>query len=155
MKYRVAMDCYIKRDDEVLLIKRKPDLEKFPDFYMGPGGSVEDNETVITACEREVEEETGLDIENVKLRIIGNHSHPYRDEIWIVFIFTADYKTGKEKPNHEGDLEWVKISEVTKLDKIFPDLKHYWKYVFKNENRIRYGYMLYEKPGEVAKHEII
>ena len=80
MNYRVAMDCYIRRGDEVLLIKRKPDLEKFPDFCMGPGGGVEDNETVITACEREVEEETGLDIENVKLRIVGNHSHLYKNE---------------------------------------------------------------------------
>lgn len=155
MQYRVAMDCYIKKGDEVLLIKRKPDLEKFPDFYMGPGGSVENNETVVKACEREVEEETGLNIENVKLRIVGTHFHPYRDELWVVFIFTADYIEGTPKASHEGDLEWVKISEVTKLDKIFPDLKYYWEYIFKDEERIRYGYMLYSKPGELSEHQII
>ncbi|MFC1727773.1 NUDIX domain-containing protein [Patescibacteria group bacterium] len=154
MKFKVAMDCYIKKDNEVLLIHRKPDLEKFPDFYMGPGGAVEEDETVIRACEREVEEETGLDIENVKLRIVGTHAHPYRDEVWVVFIFIADYKSGTERASHEGDLEWVKISEVPKLKKIFPDLKYYWPYVFKSENQVRYGYMLYPKSGVISKHEI-
>lgn len=149
------MDCYIKRENKVLLIHRRADLEKFPNFYMGPGGSVEDNETVIDACEREVEEETGLDIENVKLRIVGVHSHPYRNEAWIVFIFIADYNAGVERASHEGELEWVKIAEVPKLENIFPDLKFYWPYVFKKENRIRYGYMLYPQPGLISRHEII
>lgn len=149
------MDCYIKKRNEVLLIHRKLSLKKFPGCYMGPGGSVEDNETVVRACEREVEEETGLDIENIKLRIVGVHNHVYRDEVWLVFIFIADYKSGVEKPSHEGDLEWVKITEVTKLESIFPDLKYYWPYVFKRENRIRYGYMLYTKPGVISKYEII
>lgn len=148
------MDCYIRKGGEVLLIHRSPDLEKFPSFYMGPGGSVEDNETVISACEREVEEETGLDIENVKLRIVGVHSHPYRDEVWVVFIFIADYKSGGEKASHEGNLEWVKMSEVPNLENIFPDLKYYWSYVFKKEERIRYGYMLYPESGIISRHEI-
>jgi 8-oxo-dGTP diphosphatase len=155
MNFCPAIDCYIRRGDKVLLIHRKPDLEKFPGYYMGPGGSVEDNETVLKACEREVEEETGLNIENIKLRIIGVHNHPYRNEVWLVFIFIADYKSGIEKPSHEGELEWVKISEATKLGKIFPDLKYYWPYVFKKENKIRYGYMLYTESGVISKYEVI
>lgn len=155
MNFRVAMDCYILKGDKVLLIHRKPNLEKFPNFYMGPGGSVEDNETVIDACEREVEEETGLDIENIKLRVVGVHSHPYRNEVWLVFIFIADYHAGTERPSDEGTLEWVDIKDVPRKEKIFPDLKFYWPYIFKKENRIRYGYMLYPQSGLISKHEII
>lgn len=155
MTFRVAMDCFILRGDEVLLIHRKPDLEKFPNFYMGPGGSVEDTETVIAACEREVEEETGLDIENIKLRIVGVHNLLYRQEVWLIFIFIADYKAGVERPCHEGDLEWVKIPQVPKIKGLYPDLKFYWPYIFKDESRIRYGYMLYPKADVISNHEII
>jgi len=71
------------------------------------------------------------------------------------FRVAADYKSGFERPSPEGNLEWIKIAEVSKLEDIFPDLKYYWSYIFKKEERIRYGYMLYPKPGIISEHKIL
>ncbi len=46
---------------KVLLIKRKN--KPFKNKYAFPGGFVDDGELVIKACQRELEEETGLKID--------------------------------------------------------------------------------------------
>ncbi len=75
-KPSLTVDAIIlNEEEEVLLIKRKN--EPFKDRWALPGGFVEYEERVEEAVVREVKEETGLDVEILKLHNV--YSDPKRD----------------------------------------------------------------------------
>lgn len=89
MRYKnpkLTVDGIVKRDEKVLLIKRKK--EPFKNMWALPGGFVNYGEKVEDAVIREVKEETGLDT-RVE-RLFGVYSDPDRDPrghtVSIVFV---------------------------------------------------------------------
>ncbi len=71
----LTVDLVILYKDGIVLIKRKH--EPFKDHWALPGGFVEYGERVEDAAIREAKEETGLNVELIKL--IGVYSDPNRD----------------------------------------------------------------------------
>jgi len=72
----LTVDCVIyDPQGRVLLIRRKN--QPFKGAYALPGGFVDIGETVEAGCRREVREETGLDVDD--LRLVGVYSDPARD----------------------------------------------------------------------------
>lgn len=72
----LTTDCVIfDPAARVLLIRRGHD--PFCGSYALPGGFVETGETVEAACRREVREETGIEVP--ELRLVGVYSDPARD----------------------------------------------------------------------------
>lgn len=71
----VAADGLIVIDDKLVLIRRK--FYPFEGKLALPGGMVEYDERVEDAVQREMKEETGLDVEIIKL--LGVYSEPGRD----------------------------------------------------------------------------
>ena len=72
---KLTVDAVVVTGEGVVLIKRKN--PPFQGMWALPGGFVEVGETTESACVREVEEETGLEVEIVKL--LGVYSDPKRD----------------------------------------------------------------------------
>lgn len=122
--------CYIEKDGCYLMlhrVKKENDCNK--DKWIGIGGKFEDGESPEQCILREAREETGLSLENLRYRGIVT----FVSDIWeteYMHLFTSDKFSGtptKSEDCAEGDLEWVKISEVEKLplwegDRIFLDL---------------------------------
>lgn len=71
----LAADGVVVRDGRVLLLKR--DHEPCEGRWVLPGGLVEQGETARAACEREVAEEVGLDVDAD--RFVGLYDDPDRD----------------------------------------------------------------------------
>ena len=71
----LTVDALIFHNRKIVLVRRKN--IPFKDQFALPGGFVEIGETVEKALIREAKEETGLDIEIIKL--IGVYSDPKRD----------------------------------------------------------------------------
>jgi 8-oxo-dGTP diphosphatase len=72
----LTVDCVIyDRQGRVLLIRRRN--PPFEGGFALPGGFVDVGETVEAACRREVREETGLEVRD--LRLVGVYSDPARD----------------------------------------------------------------------------
>src|SRR3990170_297422 len=71
----LTVDALIIYDGKLVLVKRKN--APYQDRFALPGGFVEVGETVEAATVREAKEETGLDIEIIKL--LGVYSDPSRD----------------------------------------------------------------------------
>ena len=74
----LTVDCVIFQYDSVLLIKRGNEPHK--GCYALPGGFVDIGETVQQACSRELKEETALEVDPDKLKLIGVYSDPQRDK---------------------------------------------------------------------------
>lgn len=105
----LAADCVIFHEDAVVLVRRKYD--PFKGHYALPGGAVEIDETVEDACRREMREEIGLDVRN--LRLIGVYSKPDRDPrghtVSIAYIADADIskmKAGSDAASAELITDW-------------------------------------------------
>ncbi len=74
-KPSLTVDGVLIEEEKILLIRRK--REPFKDMYALPGGFVNYGERVEEAIVREMKEETGLNVEPVK--IVGVYSDPRRD----------------------------------------------------------------------------
>ena len=85
-----------------------------------PGGAVELGETVEQAAVREVFEETGIEVE--KLKLLGVYSgqntyykYPNGDEVyWITVAFTSNEFNDKIRPDNYGSKE-CKFFSIEKL----------------------------------------
>ena len=73
----LTVDCVIKKNSYILLIKRK--YEPFRDMYALPGGFVDLGESVEDACIREIKEETNLKLKKKDLKLVNIYSQPGRD----------------------------------------------------------------------------
>ncbi len=72
---KLTVDIIVPTEGGIILIQRKND--PFKGEWALPGGFVDIGETVEAAAVREMKEETGLDVELV--RLVGVYSEPSRD----------------------------------------------------------------------------
>ena len=102
---RLAADCIILVGGKVLLIHRKNE----PVGWALPGGFVEYGETIEDAVRREMKEETGLDLQD--LRQFRVYSDPARDARGHVVsvVFTA---RGVGKPEAGDDADRYRLIDL-------------------------------------------
>jgi ADP-ribose pyrophosphatase YjhB (NUDIX family) len=105
---QLAVSASIFRDDKILLVRRA----RFPakGFYTLPGGRVEFGESLHTALRREVDEETGLNIEIMGLAgwrealpaTSGSGGH------YLIMSFAARWIANEVVLNDElDDFKWL------------------------------------------------
>ena len=116
--------CYIERGDEYLMlhrVKKENDINR--DKWIGLGGKFEEDESPEECLLREVYEESGLRLTSWRYRGIVTFVNTKCGSEFM-HLFTADAFEGTVGPCDEGELEWIKKSELMKLtlwegDKIF------------------------------------
>ena len=74
--------------------------------------TVEKGEYVTPSVIREMEEETGLTIENPKLCGIKEFHKTEDGKRYIVFLYVANRFSGELKSSVEGDVFWYPLSEL-------------------------------------------
>ncbi len=80
-----------------------------------PGGHVEAGESITSSVVREMQEETGLTIQHPKL--CGMKDWTREDgSRYIIFYYKADAFSGKLKPSAEGEVFWVELDELPKMN---------------------------------------
>lgn len=117
--------CYIERDEAYLMLHRiKKEKDENRDKWIGIGGKFEPGETPYECAKREISEETGLIANSLSYRgVITFVSDLYGTEYMHLFT-TRDFSGNLTESCSEGELTWVKKSEVPNLpiwegDKIF------------------------------------
>lgn len=108
--------CFILNGDDILLMKRAPHKRIFPNRYNGVGGHIERDEDPYTSAKREVLEETGLNVEDLRLCAVYNIDAGEATGI-LLFVFTG-YSANREfvSDTDEGTLHWIPMREVGQLD---------------------------------------
>ncbi|HEY72124.1 MAG TPA: 8-oxo-dGTP diphosphatase [Thermoflexia bacterium] len=109
--------CFITHSDDVLLLRGDPDKRIWPNLYNGVGGHVEPGEDVYAAALREIREETGLEVRDLRLRGVINIPVDEQSNTGIlIFVFTATSATRDVRPSDEGAPEWVRLDHLPQLD---------------------------------------
>ena len=116
--------CYLEEGDRYLMLHRvKKEDDENHDKWIGIGGKFEPGESPEECMLREALEETGLTISRWQYRgIVTFVSDEFGTE--YMHLFTADAFQGQPKDCDEGELAWIKKSELLRLtlwegDRIF------------------------------------
>jgi 8-oxo-dGTP diphosphatase len=143
LPYRIAVLCYLEDlDGRLLMLHRR----KNPNagMYSPVGGKLEiaDGEGPHNCAKREIQEETGLDIDPRDIQLIGMVSETAYEANghWLIFCFKVI------RPIHpdeillteidEGILEWIEPDQINSLNIPETDRKVLWPLVQKRENGI-------------------
>ena len=78
-----------------------------------PGGHVEKGENFIESAVREIKEETGLSITDLKLCGI-KHFITDADERYIVILYKTAAFSGNLVSSEEGKMSWVDLNDINK-----------------------------------------
>lgn len=132
--FEISITAIVCKDDKYLITKRAMSKERFPGKWTVPGGHLgpEDYENypkdtpecwynvLEKALAREVKEEVGLEVENVRYLTSLVIDIKVEGTVPIVISCLADYKSGEVElqRGEADDFAWVTTAEARKYDLI-------------------------------------
>jgi NAD+ diphosphatase len=98
-----AVIVLVRREGELLLARH---AQRNTNVFTCLAGFVEQGETIEQCVVREIREETGIEIKN--LRYVGSQSWPFPDQLMLAF--KADWASGEPTPDKTeiAELRWFK-----------------------------------------------
>lgn len=125
---------FLNRENKVLLVK--PTYKKHWDI---PGGVIEQNESPLTACKREVIEELSLDVKIIRLLMVDykESGQEYTESLAFIFfggiLLETDIKKIKLPPNELERYIFIKTDELPEyLNGNMTKRISLWKYYSKD-----------------------
>jgi NAD+ diphosphatase len=131
--FELSITAIIRKDGKYLITKRSMSKKRFPGLWTVPGGHLEPADitsypkdtpecwynVLERALEREVREEVGLEIENVRY-LTSLAVEDKGGTMPIVISCLADYKSGEIKlqENEADEAAWVTTEEAKNYDLI-------------------------------------
>lgn len=101
-----------------------------PNVWMAAGGHREFNEGLFECAKREIFEETGLKIANLRIRATGNAYLKDLDREFFFHMLVADYVSGNVPlTTSDGTFSWMTSSEILQQDNLLSELKQIIPYI--------------------------
>ena len=116
---RKAVRCYLIKDNQIVVTKYKEGNKK-AGYYEIPGGKIEEGETPEQTAIREMKEETGIKIRNLKYK--GNMIIEYPNRIFDFDVFLCNECEEEPQDFEENTSEWIEINELLKKEKILSNI---------------------------------
>lgn len=105
----------IKNHQWLMLLRNKKKDDINAGKWIGIGGKLEPNESMMQCMCREVKEETGFNVEQLELRGVLNFE--YQDkEPEKIYVYTIERFSGEMTECNEGTLQWIDESKILSLD---------------------------------------
>lgn len=142
---RKAVRCYLIKGNKVVVTKYKKGNKK-EGYYDIPGGKIEEGEIPKQTAIREMKEETGIDIKNLKYKGIMTIEYPNRKFIFDTFI--SDEYEGNSQEFEENTSEWIEINQLLQKEKILSNIILLNRFFIKGLIDDNYSFSLYIKVDE-------
>jgi 8-oxo-dGTP diphosphatase len=151
----VCANIFIHKGSKYLLLKRSPHKKFAPNVIHPVGGKVDLNENPYIAAEREVLEEAGVRVKNLRLEavfmeIIPVKAEPYN---WLIFHFSADYDSGEVIETEEGELIWLTPQEIVKQE-LFPSVREAIHYILNPHDGTVFATFRYDENNKIITEKI-
>jgi 8-oxo-dGTP diphosphatase len=144
--------CYVITEGNILLIKKKKGFGEGK--YNGPGGKVDEGETLKTTAIREFIEETGVMPLNPEHKgVVAFYFGQREKPDWLVHIFTATQFKGDPISTEEAEPQWFKLEEIP-YKEMWPDDK-IWMPLMLAGKKFMGKFYFDEKGQEMHSHEIV
>ncbi|MFA5023542.1 MAG: NUDIX domain-containing protein [Patescibacteria group bacterium] len=114
-----VINCVLKYQSKILLVKRSANLKYSPGYWSGISGFLDDYRSLLEKVTLEIKEELGLSrkqIKRIRLGGIFDQEDKQYKKIWIVHFLLVEVKTDKVKIDWEAqEYKWLTLSEAKKL----------------------------------------
>lgn len=120
----ICANVFIRKDGKYLLMKRSKNKIAAPGKIHPFGGKLDKNENPYEGAIREIKEEVGIDIKNLKLEAVVLELINEKDSSvnWLIFHFSADYDKGEIIETEEGQIVHLTEEEIKSAD-LLPSVK--------------------------------
>ncbi len=128
MKARVIVSIIIKRNGDYLFGRKDKGIGPYPDTWHNLGGGVDlKKENLEEGAKREVKEEAGIEIKNLKRLLFDEDYEPDKKGTkthFLFLVFEAEYKSGELKAGDDiRELRWFKKKELKNIPLTRPTIK--------------------------------
>lgn len=129
----VATLCHIITDTKILLLKKA--AGRFGEGkWNAPGGKLRDEEDPEAGAIREVYEETGLTVMNLKVHGVLKFYFGQKHEVdWTVYVFSTNDFSGEIKSGDEGELKWFDLEKIPYRE-MWEDDRHWLPLLLNHQN---------------------
>jgi mutator protein MutT len=105
-RFHVHVDAIVRRGGQILIMKRA--MGAMTGAWYFPGGSLEDGESPQEGAQREIREETGLDIENLRLfRVWHYRQDESTPAVGITYVGNVPGSTEPQINEEHASYRWV------------------------------------------------
>ncbi len=111
--------AFLRNGEDILILKRSPEVRSFPGHWAGVSGYLEDDEDPLSRARLEIEEETGI-TEADLVRIGGVvFARGRQGPIWAVhpFLFDVDRREVSLDWEH-AEHRWIRPEELEEFETV-------------------------------------
>ena len=121
---RLRVAAIVREGDTILLVRHEKAGQT---YWLLPGGGVDFGESLVEALQREMREETGLEVDVGELVLVNDSISPDGNRHIVNLCFLAEVRHGKLTLGAEdrlAEVRYVELDEIAKL-KFYPDVRHH------------------------------
>ncbi len=114
--YGLTVRGIIKKNDEILVVKRHPKSKTDPGMWELPGGKVEKGEYFVDALVREIKEETDLDVDVGDFCEALQNDYPHKRTVQIM-MYLENVRGDVKISDEHTEWMWASLEKIKTLDK--------------------------------------
>jgi len=148
----ICANIFVRKDGKYLLLKRSSQKKYAPNIIHPIGGKVDPNENPYTGAQRELLEEAGIKVKNMRLEAIIMELKPVKggDGNWLIFHFSADYDSGELITTEEGKFVYLSAEEMLFKD-LFPSVRLTIQHILNPKDGTVFCTFRYDNEGKVIE----
>lgn len=152
----ICANIFVRRDGKYLLLKRSAQKKYAPNVIHPIGGKMDPNENPYTAAQRELLEEAGIRVKNMRLEAVVMEIKPVRNEgeNWLIFHFSADYESGELITSEEGEFVYLSVDEIPKHE-LFPSVRSIIQNILNPKDGTVFFTVTYDDAGRIVEEKNI
>lgn len=133
------------------MLKRSGKKKFAPGVVHPIGGKVDLDENPFVAAQREVFEEAGIKVKNMRLEAVILEVIPHKEmpNNWLIFHFSADYASGTLRDTEEGGFVWLAPQEIPR-QRLFPSVRAVMRNILNPKDGTVFATFEYDEQGKIV-----